>query len=685
MGIVSLRNQNYEVPNSKKPGQSATYRNGNSPVLNAKFSPNVNNIYDIFAHGLTVSRDRNCLGTRKTDLKTGIAGPYEWQTYRQVSHRIDNFGSGLMNTINHTLKDTRTKGIPIAIWSTNRPEWTITDMACAAYGLTIVALYDTLGPDTVEFVINHSNIETVVCSGDHVADILKQRHLLPSLKLVISMDTLEENTPQLPGCTSKGAVLRAWAEEKNILLLDYHSVEAAGKQNRRSHNLPQPDDLACIMYTSGTTGLPKGAMLTHRNFVAALSSSITDLDAVKDDVYISYLPLAHIYGRVTDITALGVGACIGYFRGSIDTLIDDIQELKPTVFASVPRLLNRIYGKVVMGTIEAPGITGVIARKAVADKMANLVQGKGYTHAVWDRLLFNKVKMALGGNVRTIISGSAPLGKDVMQFLRVALACSMHEGYGATETCAMTCTHFSGENKAGHIGAPFSCNEVKLVDVPEMNYLTEGPVPSGELCVRGDNVFVGYYKEEEKTREVLDSEGWYHTGDIATLNKDGRLQIIDRKKNIFKLAQGEYIAPEKIENVYCKSSVVAQLFIYGDSLQASLVMIVVPEPEAFNAFVAAQLPAVAAQKLSFEALCKNAQVKEAMLRHLIQVGQKAKLQGFEQAKAIYLHSEPFTMAQDLLTPTLKVKRPQAAKYFKDSIDAMYEELTSRTQKPTAKL
>ncbi|KAI8389388.1 hypothetical protein BD560DRAFT_344284 [Blakeslea trispora] len=685
MAKFSLENQTYEVPGTRAPGQTGIYRNAQNTTIMETFNPKVRTMIDIFNHGLNMSKDRPCLGVRSfKNAETGERGPFVWQTYREVNHRINNFGSGLLNYLNHTIGETRTQQIPIGIWSINRPEWTLADLACASYSLYSVALYDTLGPDTVEYVINHAEIETVVCSGDHIADLLKLRHKIPNLKTIISMDPIDEVAR--PGTLSKSAIIKAWAAEKEVNLVDFNFIENLGKKNRRTPNPPKPDDLAFIMYTSGTTGMPKGAMLTHRNFVSALSSSYTLLKGSQNDISLSYLPLAHIFGRITDMATICSGGRLGYFAGDMNTLVEDVQELKPTVFATVPRLLNRIYGKLVASTINAPGTTGALARRAVAAKLANLEAGKGYTHAVWDRLIFNKVKQALGGNIRIMVTGSAPIGKDVMQFLRIAFCCDIREGYGATETCAASCVHYEGEYKAGHLGAPFTCNEIKLVDVPEMNYLSTDALPRGEICIRGPNVFKGYYKEEEKTKEAIDVEGWFHTGDIGMINERGAIVIIDRKKNIFKLAQGEYIAPEKIENVYAKESVVSQIYLHGDSLQSELVAIIVPDPDNLNALVASKLPKIHAKKLSFPELCKSPEVAALILEQLTKIGKKAELRGFEQAKAIYLESEPFAVENDLLTPTFKVKRPQAKKYYEKQINELYESLAAaKAASPKAKL
>jgi long-chain acyl-CoA synthetase len=290
------------------------------------------------------------------------------------------------------------------------------------------------------------------------------------------------------------------------------------------------------------------------------------------------------------------------------------------------------------------------------------------------------VKKALGGNVKLIATGSAPIGKDVLQFLRVVLCCDIREGYGATETCAAVTVHIPGEYKAEHVGTPLTCCEYKLVDVPDMDYLSTDPYPRGEVCVRGHNVFKGYFKEPEKTREALDEDGWYHTGDIGRIDERGCLVIIDRKKNIFKLAQGEYIAPEKIENVYMKYSAIGQVYVHGDSIQSSLVAIVVPDQDTLPGIVAEKFPDL--KEKSYVELCQQPKVIQMILGEMNRLGKKAGLQGFELVKAIHLEAEPFSVENELLTPTFKVKRNQAAKHYRQYIEALYNKIEDE---PKAKL
>ncbi|KAI9249485.1 hypothetical protein BDA99DRAFT_523921 [Phascolomyces articulosus] len=671
-----LNKQTIILPNAGT-GETGVRRNAVYPELLEVFKPELNTIYDIFYHGYKLSKNQQCMGVRPIldPLTRQRANYYEWETYEQVNQRITWFGSGLLDFFKNDLQYTRLEQIPLGIWAVNRPEWHVSELACSAYSMYIVALYDTLGPDTVEYVINHAELETVVCTKDHVVDLLKLREKIPQLKAIVCVDpflNIEEER-----------AMKGWAAEKGVQIVQFSELEERGKKNPLPHNYAKRDDLACLMYTSGTTGMPKGAMLTHGNLIAAVSGSMQANATLTTDVELCYLPLAHIYGRIVDLVILCGGGSLGFFSGSVDTLMEDMMILKPTTFPAVPRLLNRIYAKLAQLANE-PGAKASLLRWAIDTKLKNLKEGRGYEHPILDRLLFKKINQkVLGGNVRYIISGSAPIGVDVLQFLRVVFSCDIREGYGATETAAVSCMTMHSDSRAGHIGRPAGCNEIKLVDVPEMNYLsTDKPYPRGEICIRGYNVIKGYFKNEEKTREAFDEDGWYHSGDVGMIDERGALIIIDRKKNIFKLAQGEYIAPEKIENIYAKHPIVAQFYLHGDSYHHALVGIMVPDPEGLNDLVKAKLPNLAGA--SYQELCNNKQVTKAVHDLLTQVGKKAGLRGFEFAKAIRLVTDPFTIENGLLTPTLKVKRPEARKYYEKEIDELYQELGSATDN-TSKL
>uniref|UniRef100_A0A8D2NY32 Arachidonate--CoA ligase n=1 Tax=Zosterops lateralis melanops TaxID=1220523 RepID=A0A8D2NY32_ZOSLA len=339
------------------------------------------------------------------------------------------------------------------------------------------------------------------------------------------------------------------------------------------------------------------------------------------------------------------GAKVGFFQGDIKLLTDDMKTLKPTLFPVVPRLLNRVYDKIQSGA-NTP-VKRFLLNFAVFMKMAEIKQGIIRNDSIWDKLVFKKVQETMGGRVRIMVTGAAPISPSVLTFLRAALGCQIFEAYGQTECSAGSTFSMPGDWTTGHVGAPLACNIIKLDDVEEMSYFASNN--EGEVCIKGPNVFKGYLKDPEKTAEAIDKDGWLHTGDIGKW-----------------LPVREYIAPEKIENVYIRSAAVAQVFVHGESLRSFLIGIVVPDAEMLPEF-AAKLGV----KGSFEELCKNPAVKKAILDDLIRLGREAGLKSFEQVKDLYIHSELFSVENGLLTPTLKAKRGDLVKFFQKEIEALY--------------
>jgi len=284
-------------------------------------------------------------------------------------------------------------------------------------------------------------------------------------------------------------------------------------------------------------------------------------------------------------------------------------------------------------------------------------------------LVFSKVQQRLGGKVRLMMTGSAPISSEVLKFLRVAFSCPVLEGYGQTETCAGATLTLAHDLIPGNVGIPLSCAEIKLVDIPEMNYYSTDPSPRAEICVRGPCCTPGYYKNEEKTSELIDEYGWLHSGDIGELLPGGYFKIIDRKKNIFKLSIGEYVAPEKLELIYANSPFISQIFVHGDSLKSKLVAIVVPDPDYIKGHANEQ---GMEDFDNLESLCNRDDMKTAILEDIARVGQESDVRGFERIHAVHLSAQPFAVENDLLTPTFKLKRPQAKDYYTNEINQMYE-------------
>ncbi|KFV78119.1 Long-chain-fatty-acid--CoA ligase 5 [Struthio camelus australis] len=640
---VDLNKQSIGVEGGARRGALLTDNN-----LLSYYFEDAKTMYEVFQRGLHTSGNGFCLGYRKPNQ------PYQWLTYKQVLDRAEYLGSGLLQ-----------KGCKqpsnqfIGIFAQNRPEWIISEYACYTYSLVAVPLYDTLGPDAIVYIVNKADISTVICDKPEKAQILLDNYeqgKTSCLKTIILMDLFDKE-------------LKDRGAKVGVEILMLQEVEELGRNNIIEPIPPKPEDLCIVCFTSGTTGNPKGAMLTHQNVVANAAAFLrcteNTFECTSSDISMSYLPLAHMFERVVQTVVYSCGGKVGFFQGDIKLLTDDMKTLKPTLFPVVPRLLNRIHDKIQSGA-KSP-VKKLLLNFAVTMKMAEVKQGIIRNDSIWDQLIFKKVQETMGGQVRIMVTGAAPISPSVLTLLRAALGCQIFEAYGQTE-CSAGCTFsMPGDWTTGHVGAPLACNIIKLDDVEEMNYFSSNN--EGEVCIKGPNVFKGYLKDPEKTAEAIDKDGWLHTGDIGKWMPNGTLKIIDRKKNIFKLAQGEYIAPEKIENIYIRSGPVAQVFVHGESLRSFLVGIVVPDPETLPEF-AAKLGI----KGSYEDVCKNPAVKKAILEDIVKLGKEAGLKSFEQVKDLYIHTEMFSVENGLLTPTLKAKRAELAKFFQNQIEALYSSM-----------
>lgn len=520
--------------------------------------------------------------------------------------------------------------------------------------LYTVSIYDTLGPETTEYIINHAELDCVVASLNHIPALLAMKNKIPALKFIISMDPLEAG--EAVGHTKK-ALLGAWAEKEGVKLYSMADVELIGQQNPRPYVPPTLNDAITINYTSGTTGNPKGVMLTHMNAVCASScAQMSPMYSTPGDISLSYLPLAHIYARVTEHVQLWSGCAIGYWHGNILELTDDLKQLRPHTFISVPRLYNRFNSAIKSLTIEQGGVKGALSRQAVNTKLENLKTTGSNKHSLYDRLWGNKVRAGIGfDRLRACVSGSAPIAPSVISFLRIVFSNDFIEGYGLTETYAVTLGQLAQDNSAGNVGPPTVSAECVLRDVPEMGYTSKDkPYPRGELLTRGPMVFQGYYKAPDKTAEVIDEDGWFATGDICQVDELGRFSIIDRVKNLLKLAQGEYVSPEKVENAYLGSiSMFSQAYVHGDSFQPYLVAIMGVDRENFSSFAGKVLKKTIepTDTDAINAACVDSAVKKAVLREMDKVVKKNKMTGFERVRNVHLCLDPFTIENDLLTPT----------------------------------
>lgn len=631
---------------------------GTRPLFTTAKSSLNDQVYSTFYEGFQIGKDiankkgdSRCLGFR-----VNRQSEYQWISYDDIEQNANEIGSGLIQ-----LGENHGQNTFIGIYATNSVEWMTTAIACHFHSMIYVPLYDTLGEQAIVHIINQTSLKTIF--------IDKYENILTVFKVLDQVRTLKRIvlTKQLSDAEEKN--IRQKAKDTEIEIYTFNQLRELGKSKPIAHHPPKPDDIFEICYTSGTTGLPKGAMLTHKNIVSLVHSVTEFFRPVMTDLetLISYLPLAHSYEQTIELFCLCNGFKIGYYLGDVRQLADDLGSLKPTILPCVPRLLNRMYDNIQATIRQLSPLKRLLFNMALSAKSRDVDGHRVTRHMLWDGLVLKRIQERLGGRVKLICSGAAPLSPTVLAFLKRACGAYVVEGYGQTECCGVSSCQTIGDPTTGNIGVPFNCNMIKLADVPDMQYYAKDDV--GELCIKGSNVFKGYYKDEEKTQEAIDSEGWLHTGDIAKWIPTGQIQIIDRKKHMFKLAQGEYVAPERIENIFIQSRFVAQTFVYGNGFKSYTVGIIVPDEDVLAKY--AREKNISGDMAD---LCKKSEIKQLIFDDLKRLSKENSLKGFEMVKDIYLHSEQFSTENNLLTPTMKSKRPELGKYFEKEIDEMYKDI-----------
>ncbi|KAJ6393544.1 hypothetical protein OIU77_022894 [Salix suchowensis] len=646
----------------EKAKEAAAGKPSTGPVYRSLFAkdgfpppvPGLECCWDIFRMSVEKNPNNPMLGRR--EIVNDKAGKYVWKTYKQVYDMVVQVGNSIRSCGVEP-------GAKCGIYGANCAEWVMSMEACNAHGLYCVPLYDTLGADAVKFIICHSEISITFVEEKKITELLK---------------TFPNSTQCMKTIVSFGKVASKEKEEiEKFGLAIYSWDEFLNLGENKQYELPvkKKEDICTIMYTSGTTGDPKGVLISNESIVTLLAGVKRLLESVNEaltskDVFLSYLPLAHIFDRVIEELFIQHGASIGFWRGDVKLLLEDIGELKPTIFCAVPRVLDRVYSG-----LQQKVSTGGFLKKTLFN-IAYSQRGFAHDEAspICDKIVFDKVRQGLGGNVRLILSGAAPLSNHVEAFLRVVSCAHVLQGYGLTETCAGTFVSLPNElSMLGTVGPPVPNVDVFLESVPEMGYDALSSTPRGEICVRGKTVFSGYYKREDLTKEVL-IDGWFHTGDIGEWQPDGSMKIIDRKKNIFKLSQGEYVAVENLENIYSLVSDIDSIWVYGSSFESYLVAVANPNQQALEHW--AQEHGISGD---FKSLCENLEAKKFILGELTKIGKEKKLKGFELVRDIHLDPEPFDMERDLITPTYKKKRPHLLKYYQNVIDNMYKS----SSKPSA--
>lgn len=523
-------------------------------------------------------------------------------------------------------------------------------------------MYDTLGLEGLKFITEQTKLQTIACSAQTIKQViaLKTQHPASSIQSAILFE--QGVSP------AEFSALRDQAKTAGLRVFSLSEVEHAGKEQPVAEKQGSADSVCLLMFTSGTTGNPKGVMTTNRMICSMLPKLDTlHYPLIKTDCLLSYLPSAHVFDRMTAFVTYFVGGRVGFSCGDITKILEDCEKLQPTIFPAVPRVLNRFHGKIWDSISQKSGLLQSMVNKALNAKLAALDESQQFTHWLWDALVFRKFKGLLGGKVRLVVCGAAPISPQVLREFRCFFSCPVVEVYGMTETTGGGCLAYDVDpTPNGGVGAPNTECEMKLVSVPDMNYHADGKDPKirGEICFRGPCITPGYFRAADLTKEAKDADGWLHTGDVGELMENGGVKVIDRKKNIFKLAQGEYICAEKIEQAYLRAPAVGQIFLHGDSTEVYPLAIVV-----VNEDWKKRNPDINGEDL-----------KKEIKRQMDEAATNAKLHGFEKAKDIYVSPEAFTVENNLLTPTMKMRRHDAKLKFEAEIKNMYATIKANEQK-----
>lgn len=669
---VSKKELIYCLPinnDDKKQNETSIYRHPD--VLDKdiwNLNPSLHTIHDIYRAAFQ-DPDKHVIGRREMNEDGSLQNVLTWFSNRQIQTWAEEFGSGLLNA-DLVTEINEWNGMSfkfMSIYSKNTVEYILADIGTCMYGITSIPIYATLGEEATEFAFDQTKMTTCMITADLVETLMKNKAnkgYFKYLKNLIIVDIgnfdekLVDKYPNL------------------FKIYSFDDIKKLGRENLRNWVNAKPDDIYCFSYTSGTTGTPKGAMISHGNIVSLAAGAQDRLNFAPDDVHISYLPLAHVLERIFLNVLLYFGVKIAVFSGDVRNLKDDLQIIKPTLFLSVPRLYNKFYDTIQSGIKKKSFIAQRLIKRATKTKLHNLQYKAEYTHTLYDKIIFNKMKSALGGNVRVMFTGSAPISEDVINFLKIAFSAPIYEGYGQTEGCGAQFSTMAYDGLAGHIGGPFMQNEFKLVDLPEMKYTSndcneKGELqPRGELWVRGPNVIPGYYKLDDKNKEAFTEDGWLQSGDVVMIvPPENRVKIIDRKKNIFKLSQGEYIAPDKLESVYKDAhELITEVCVYGDSLKSCLIAIVNIVGDNVEKF---------ARQYNIEGskddLVTNEDFKKKVVEVLNKKGKEKNFNSLEMIRGVIVESKDW-MEMDLVTTSFKMKRNEINDFYKKEINELYKNL-----------
>jgi long-chain acyl-CoA synthetase len=567
-------------------------------------------------------------------------GVYKGLSYAELRRRVELFAFGLASL---GLK----RGDRVSIISENRPEWVIADQAIVVLGAVNVPVYPTMTAKQNEYIFNDAGVRFAIVSNQfQLTKVVKAREGVRTLEKIIIM-------------SEKGPI----AEADTLAFSDVLSMGEKFEREdpdhlKTSRSMVRPDDLLTLIYTSGTTGNPKGVMLTHANLCSNIISSADVIPLGPQDTLLSFLPLSHSFERMAGYyTALACGSTIAYAE-SVETVRDNMLEVRPTVVTTVPRLFERIHSRVMKQVDNGPPLKKKIFRWALAvgreyaastkaGKLNPLLKAK---HLVADRLVFSKLKERTGGRMRFFVSGGAALAREFGEFFE-AVGLVIIEGYGLTETSPVISANRVHEYRFGTVGKPIPGVEVKIAH-------------DGEILSRGPNTMKGYWNNPEATKEMIDTEGWLHTGDIGVIDAEGFLHITDRKKHLFVSSGGKNIAPQPIENLFLASKYIEQFMLIGDR-RMFLTALIVPDFEALKEYADAR----SIRYTDNADLATHPEINELIEKDITTI--QKDLANYERVRKFTLLEKQFSIEDGELTPTQKVRRKIIEERYANLIEGMY--------------
>jgi len=573
-------------------------------------------------------------------FKQGTA--WKTLTWREVGDIVREVALGLIAV-------GRQKGERIALLSASRAEWVQADFAIFSAGCVTVPVYPSYPPDLIAYVVNDSEAKTLVVEDPtQLAKALEARDRMPGLEQIVVVTGYD--APQPPKIVMTWETLRRLGRDH----------EAAGKSTLAERvATTQPDDLATIVYTSGTTGPPKGVMQTHANHVAAVTASKQATPVEDGWVHLLFLPLAHSFARLESFLGVAHGLTTA-FAENLDKVGDNLKETRPHFICSVPRVFEKVYAKILAGVEAGSPVKKKIFHWAVAvgrdvsrhqQRGQPVPGGLEWKRKIAHKLVFSKLHAALGGRLVWAVSGGAPLARDIAEFFHAA-GILLLEGYGLTETCPALTFNRPSHYKFGSVGQALPGVELRIA-------------ADGEILARAPNIATrGYFKQPQATAEVFEADGWFHTGDIGRIDEDGFVFITDRKKDLIVTAGGMNIAPQNVENLLKADPFISQVMVYGDRRPYPVALITI-NPEELQKFAHEQ--GILATDAAV--IVKHPKIVERIGRTVEE--KNTQLQSYAKIKKFTVLPTDFTLDGGELTPTLKVKRKVVAQKYMDAIEELY--------------